>query len=374
MSLGTKCDEQKPRCSHCQRHSAVCEYPNLRKTSSASERSISVTPGPSLSEHPHVDADLNLTDLQLLSHWILIASRGFGDQAEDMMAWQKDLTEIACRFPFLMHGILAVSAFSMARLVPVAEGHHYLLAAAHHQSQTFPSYRQIISDVQRNMSEENCHAVIAAAHLIAVHSACSVGCPGLSDTIGQGQSSLNEVCEWLSLLRGARRIMLYRSDWTTTGPLSFHLGRPAPAIDLSCSPEDDHLAALGGLFANWDDSPGRHSPSDRDAYQMTLTLLRESYATSTYPQQHEQERAGLKMALLVWVEKFPQRFFELLSEPRPEALILLAHYCVLLQRRAARHWFLEGTAERIMSMVYHLLDEKWRHWVAWPVEEIRAHA
>ena len=362
-----QCDEQKPQCSHCQRHSAVCEYPDLRKTPSASERSTSATPGPSLSGTSRDQGELNLTDLQLLTHWTFTASLSFGYKVGDEVAWQKDITQMASRHPFLMHAILAISALSMARSVSVSESQHYLLAAAHHQSKTFPSYRQIINDVEQNMNEENSHAVIATASLISVYSLYSLGSPGLPDSIGQGRCTLNEVCEWLSLIRGARGIMLYRWDWTANGPMSFCLREGPTEIDLSYGPEDTHLASLDGVFASWEPSPETQS-SEIEAYQATLMLLRETFAALA----QRQPGVGPKVALLVWVEKFPQRYLELLGEQRPAALILLAHYCVMLQRCGARYWYAEGAAERIMSMVYHALEQKWRHWIAWPFEEIRA--
>ena len=285
------------------------------------------------------------------------------------MPWKEDITKIACRYPFLMHGILAVSALSMARAVPVSESQHYLLVAAHHQNKTFPSYRQIINDVERNMTKENCHAVIATAKVITVYTGCLLGFPALSDTIGQGQCSLSEVCEWLSLSRGARRIELFHWDWTAEGPMAYDLRRSSEAIDVSYSPEDSHLVTLEGLFASWPFSQERLPSVDVEACRATLMLLREAFAAPAQPQ-----AIGLQLAALEWVEKFPQRYLEMLSEQRPQALILLAHFCVLLQRCAADRWWEEGAAERITSMVFHLLDERWRSWIAWPFEEIRANA
>jgi hypothetical protein len=95
-------------------------------------------------------------------------------------------------------------------------------------------------------------------------------------------------------------------------------------------------------------------------------LLREAFAIPLLPDQ----TLGVKLSMFIWAERIPQKYLELLGDLEPQALILLAHFCILLNQGAARYWYMEGAAERLLSALRDVLDEEWRPWIAWPLEEV----
>src|ERR1700709_50976 len=112
--------------------------------------------------------DLQVEELELLHHWTLFASIGFGDKPGDEVLWQVEIPRIACKQPFLMRGILAVSALHMSRVRP-DKRQEFLLRDVYHQNLALPSYRYVIDDFRGKMTEENCHAVIAFASLTSAY-------------------------------------------------------------------------------------------------------------------------------------------------------------------------------------------------------------
>lgn len=62
--------------------------------------------------------ELNLGDLELLQNWTMGAYTGFGDKEGDEKLWQDEIPRMALAHPFLMRGILAVSALHMGRTRP----------------------------------------------------------------------------------------------------------------------------------------------------------------------------------------------------------------------------------------------------------------
>jgi hypothetical protein len=62
-------------------------------------------------------------------------------------------------------------------------------------------------------------------------------------------------------------------------------------------------------------------------------------------------------------------YLDLLSQQHPGALILVAHYCILL-RRLGSHWYFEGRAKRLLSTVLSCLDGRWHQFIEWPLAEI----
>ncbi|KAI9692728.1 MAG: hypothetical protein M1820_009433 [Bogoriella megaspora] len=311
-----------------------------------------------------------MTDLQLMAHWIFVASSSFGFQPGDSLHWQRDVTQLACDFPFLMHGILAVSALSKSRSVPPSECQFWLWTAAHHQNKALPAYRQIIGEAEQYMNEQNCHAVMATGYLICVYAGFAVTSSGAYGTYGQGQCTIPELLEFFSLMRGARSIMSYKTQWAMNGPMAMYLRQWPSVIDVSLNPHDERIADLTAVFDRVESSPGEQIHSDADVYRTTLMLLREAFAVPFQPV----DGVGWKLALMTWVERIPQRYLELLSDSKPEALLILGYFAVLPKRCALQDWYAEGAAERVLSMVCNSLGEQWSHWLAWPMEEIGANS
>ena len=306
--------------------------------------------------------DLNVTDLRLLHHWTISASMGFGDKPGDEKQWQVEIPKIAYKHPFLMRGILAISALHLSRILP-DEQQNSLLIAAYHQDMALPSYRGIIYDADKNMTDQNCHAVIAFASLTSAHSLACPRPPG--SILSSERYSLAEVSEWLHLQRGARRMLTMAGHEIAKGPMAFQLRTVQEPIDTSYNPEDFHLAALESLFRQLEGSSLKQD-EEIGIYYTTLALLRESFATPFLPCQ----TLGVKLSIYMWVDKIPERYLELLSEHKPGALVLLAHLCVLL-KKGSRYWYMDGAAERIASTIEDVLEDQWKSWISWPLERIR---
>lgn len=71
-----------------------------------------------------------------------------------------------------------------------------------------------------------------------------------------------------------------------------------------------------------------------------------------------------------WPVQNHNAFLELLSQWHPSALILLAHYCIILHRVGSRTWYLENGPINIMSTIMRQLDPCWHRYIEWPLREI----
>jgi hypothetical protein len=305
---------------------------------------------------------LQVGDLELLHHWTVYACQGFGDKPGDVKAWQVEMPQVACRQPFLMRGILAVSALHMSRVRP-EEKQKYLVRAVHHQNMALPSYRYVIDDFRNKMTEENCHAVIGFASLTSAYAIAESHYLETNHFVEV--SSSTGVPEWLHLLRGARQILDVGREWISKGPMAFQVRSIEGEIDVSYNPEDLRFAALDILFDRREASCSL-SEGEIEAYRTALRLLRESAAIPFLSCQ----TLGIKLSMFRWVELIPQLYLELLGDLKPQALILLAHYCILLRKGGDRYWYMEGAAERLLSSLQNILDEEWKPWIAWPLQMV----
>ena len=63
-------------------------------------------------------------------------------------------------------------------------------------------------------------------------------------------------------------------------------------------------------------------------------------------------------------------YVRLLSDEQPGALILLAHYCLMLKRIESQ-WYFEGRAtKKLISIVKLRLDSRWHRYLEMPLEGV----
>lgn len=79
--------------------------------------------------------------------------------------WQFTVPQLAVQFPFLMHGMLALSALHLAKLRPERR-RKLITKATTNESQALPSYRSTV----KNPNQENIHAIFAFSGFVAQYS------------------------------------------------------------------------------------------------------------------------------------------------------------------------------------------------------------
>ena len=149
-----------------------------------------------------------------------------------------------------------------------------------------------------------------------------------------------------------------------TGPFSPLLVPGHPTVRYAGNPDDAQLAKLQQLFepSNYSFGKGRE---DLVACKEALEELRRLCACLHKPV--TAVRTQVMIAIHVWPGTVSQRFVELMDERRPEALVLLAHYCVLL-KKVNSSWWLQGVGERLLMAIDRELGSEWRPWIEWALE------
>ncbi|KAF2494701.1 hypothetical protein BU16DRAFT_445206, partial [Lophium mytilinum] len=69
-----------------------------------------------------------------------------------------------------------------------------------------------------------------------------------------------------------------------------------------------------------------------------------------------------------WPIKVPAAFLVMVKELKPEALILLAHYSLLLNR-ADQVWYMQGMSRRLLQTIHGKIGKEWESWIAWPLQQ-----
>jgi hypothetical protein len=70
-----------------------------------------------------------------------------------------------------------------------------------------------------------------------------------------------------------------------------------------------------------------------------------------------------------WPIQVPKQYLSLIDARKPEALVILAHYAIMLQMINSL-WFMKGWATRILEECQQNLESEWHFHLAWPISVV----
>ncbi len=312
------------------------------------------------------DSDWSADDLDLLEHFKNSTYLDVGHNSESRQLWKTTIPLLACSHSFLKHGILASSALHLAYLNP-PERQRYRLTAASHQNRALPAFRSAIS----NANENNGNALLAFSQLLIIH--CFASEEQDEDLLlvrGKHESALPD---WLHIIRGNCTIFKTVWQFIKNGPLTPLKMEGIDREHLAPVPENPEYAQrLGGLLAAIS-SPGKNrivrKVTEGSISPLPGALAELSRAFSEAQAARSRSVFTMWTAIYIWPVQVSQGYLDLLRNSDPAALILLAHYCILLEPLES-HWYMSGYSKRLLSRIYNQLGQEWRQWLHWPLEEI----
>ncbi|KAI9832806.1 MAG: hypothetical protein M1819_004026 [Sarea resinae] len=340
-----KCDDQRPVCGNCARREETCEFSSLALVSS-SRRPLTLRPPPVISViAAQPSAGFTLQDLELLHHFSTVVCFTLAGQPKLQRMWQISVPKAAASHAFLMHCLLAVSA---AHLVHshLGDCESYRIAAVKHQDLSLSLFRPQLHHV----TPENCEALIACASLLVVLALL----PGMS----KKQDPIEDILEICQLARGVHEIVKAGGNQIAAGTLE-PLLRPR-SWDDSPPLTQDVSAALEQL----DRVIGNLSEPEptRAVYRVASHGLIKAFQASMLNPDHQS-------VVFLWLVFIDRPYIELLRAREPMALVILAHYSVVIHGSKDIFWS-QDLGFRLVEAVYAKLPPDWRHLISWPLRTV----
>lgn len=293
--------------------------------------------------------DLKVEELELLHHYTTETCFTLSDRPESQRLWQKAVPQEAFSNQFLMRGILAISALHLSSVRP-GKGEYFNIIAEKHQNLALGSFRNAISSISR----ENCNAFFALSSLVVVYAFAS-----LHPSRGIATAGTEHIFpESLSLIRGVNSILQTVWPWILAGSLGGLVEDRLEARSCSELPEVMEIQ-LGQLYSLCGETS--LDPDWEDALKHAIAELRSCYA-KFYSKRAS--RCEVSIAF-VWPVVLRPTFVASLQALKPEALVVLAFYCVVLHH-LDEYWWMEGRGRYILNTICLSLDKEWLDWVRWP--------
>ncbi|KAL8720539.1 MAG: hypothetical protein Q9225_002609 [Loekoesia sp. 1 TL-2023] len=265
--------------------------------------------------------------------------------------WKTIAVRYGLSHPFLLHGILALTALHMATCRPERRD-FYMTRATELQNDALKRFR----DVQKT-DDSNCIPVFLFSSLLGVHLLAD-----RSRTQGLDFNEyLDHVLGCIGLLRSVMKLVL--REWTPffkESDISPLIRSPNPQPPYDNIPSECH--GLNDLIQESD-----LGPSSIATYNAAIDRLFWLFALAEVPSvNHNTARWAIGWPVLI-----PDEYIMLLNQRRPEALIILAYYGVVLHfyREA---WTIGDTGASLIRAVNAQVGSFWERWLAWPLQVINS--
>jgi hypothetical protein len=304
---------------------------------------------------------ISYPDLQLFHNFVIRSYRTLADSPEIEDLWQNHIVQWGIAFPSILHLILALSALHLGHETPPLRDQYIQQADEH-----FTFGVRSVSSILTQLNEDNCQQIYIAAVLICFN------------YFGRGPRageylvfSADGPAEWLVLMRGVKLIVQSYHEKVYSGILKSE-PEPEPraeddTIDPAWQTETNeyrlHVGAVQRLAE--EDIAG----SDRAIYDAAIQDLL-AVSGEVYVKRSSQIRlVGLMQVLMGWLYRLPEEMVSLLEQKEPVALIILAHWGMLLKHMRSV-WFMKGWDAHVVSGVRAALPAHLRHWVEWPEAKV----
>ncbi|KAJ5676030.1 hypothetical protein N7462_008927 [Penicillium macrosclerotiorum] len=305
---------------------------------------------------PEMEDSLPLQDLELMMHWCTTTYRSMARDRSAEALWQVAIPQLSLRFPALRHGLLALSALQLAGATSRGERKwRYLASAREHQTHALTG---INSNNAENLTTAQCNASFALCCVLLVFSfGYCLTDDSDEDTDDRGPPDvLDEFLEVFELTRWLVGAMMTTIDRVSAGEL-YPLVRPDEARPTM--PDMSRLVILSLRRHNTIEAE-RNPAHETDVYDQALEHLR-------YSLERLMNGGEPKDFAFCWTYRIPVRFQDLVRERQPFALVVLAHYAVVLHH-LRESWWMGNWGARILREIVDSLEPEWQELISWPLD------
>ncbi|PYH49917.1 uncharacterized protein BP01DRAFT_370534 [Aspergillus saccharolyticus JOP 1030-1] len=301
--------------------------------------------------------ELNIKDLELMMQWCTTTYLSVSRNSTVEGIWQGVVPREAMRHPFLMHGILALSALHLASSPSSTTTNSgttkedYMRTAKSHQQQAVAG----LAKVAEHLDRSNCNAAFALSSIMVVFAFAFQGNPSSTTTTRQS-NALDALMDIFQFTRGSIDVQGDIINWVADGEFS-------PLLDYDNSqpkmPDTSRLAIMSLSRRNMD-LANKDPKHEKDVYDATIQQLGFSL--------DKLARGGETMIIAFqWMFRIPPRYVELVRERQPFALAILAHYAVIIHSLRA-HWWIGEWGTRLIRDIGLHLDTSWRESISWVID------
>lgn len=373
-SIYLKCDEEVP-CSRCVKRGEKCSFTAIVTPSATSEASLATGSGGSdvSSSQPQQslgqdDTLFTLADIRLFHHFSTVTCRYLANP-NLTSPWLDYIPKLATKHTFLMQEMMAVAALdvSISVVSSDAEVTANLELARQHHAQGIAGLRAAIS----SHSAELVEAIWACNALLVPYYFGSTA--DVSSLLFREDSA--EPAEWITAIRGAA--MLYRQyeQVLLSGPMKVHIQpyqtriRFGGVIPPKENPSGIHVENMTKRLQAYLESQAAATDTETGKLEVMAQVFK--FLRDCFQISDRGDLLSKKTASLTFVAIMPQTFFEMMGRKDQVAMVIMAFWCVLLDRAEGANWWMQFRKVRnMLQFIADILEPEMRALIQWPLDEL----
>lgn len=334
--------------AHPERPSPIPSQPASR---TASPPAPSTTAPSSTTEDPY---HVNLTHLELFRNLTSPEFMSANTDLPDNIRLEVYMN-YSLKTPYLMHMVLASSALHLSTICESSSRHFYHDLAMGLQTRALAIFNQshaVLNTTPGNAVPKFLFTSLLSVYLMFEH-LLHPG-PDLGHFLHQFTKSLEICCGLLVVVDQSRHLL----ENTELGPPLEVSRRITQETDPAGSECDVLLDLVSDSHL---DAPRRGACEEAVLYLRRTFKAQATVAGGSKPR--------VLQAVIVWPLLCSSVFRRMLCDGEPHALVILAHYAVLLHR--GRHlWYYASGGRWLIEHIRQNLDQTWRHWLDLPSRAI----
>ncbi|RYP35089.1 hypothetical protein DL767_003994 [Monosporascus sp. MG133] len=292
-------------------------------------------------------------DLELLHHYTVSTCFTLSTQQMTRDFWRVNLPRMGFSHPYILRGVLSLAALHLASFRASQRDMLIEHAIIHHNASASLALPLITTMEPDEVIPLTFFSVLTFYIAFAMPKQPSFFIVGADGVIP----------EWFLLFRGHRSVLEANRYLVEDSSLSmmFHGGRLMNEIWESQYVEHDGLRELEDKIRShvYDQQKVGILLGASDALKRSFQLFRDN----------GEDDDNRVRSVSIWLFKVDDAFVSLLRQGDREALCVLAFLCVLLDRLDNR-WWMKGWGVHLIKRIYSVLNEGYRLWIRWAVEEI----
>ncbi|RDW67570.1 hypothetical protein BP6252_08966 [Coleophoma cylindrospora] len=321
--------------------------PSLSKLDLSERSSINSQQDPSL------DEPINLNHMELMIHLTLDKdmfnlSDGIGDFPSNFLfGIHKSLDS-----PYLLYQLLAFSARHLAFLHPESSASYHYQAAAL-QTRAVSLFNAAWTEV----NQSNCVPILLFSTILGHHF--------LADTLAQRdpgglEGFITHYIQCVEMHRGIYAIA--QTAWPLLMESKLEQILSWSSAFNTRPPKGSHCQRIRELI----DSSDTLSETDKEAFRQAIQYLQLGFDVVLAAKEEPGNRYQM---IFKWTLLAPPEFTGLLAAKRPEVLVLLAYYALLLHHGRSM-WQIGDAGVYILGLIVDYLGPGWDYWLEYPRQMI----
>jgi hypothetical protein len=253
--------------------------------------------------------------------------------------------------PYLINQVLALSALHLSYLQP-AQAKEYADEAAVFQANSLSSLNSFNVEVNK----ENCVPMLLFSALLGIYT--------LADAVitydGDNSKFLDKYIKYLDVHRGVNAVIDPFWEFLRQTELAPFLNTAAH-LERTNTSHNEILDVCAHLDKLLDDADMRES--SLNACRAAVQHLKWALGLLSYAQESDQPATA--DTIYSWPILLSADYTALLAKRRPESLIILAHYAVVLHERRDV-WVVGDAGSWLIKAITVHLGSYWKEWLEWP--------